>query len=101
MFESALESSSRISANFVDPNEINLEAVISFLLGMFQNGLIFGIYSIKINEKVLSTYLHIILPANKSEAFVYLDQVDSEKRKKLKTDSKQIIKPPSPQNNGR
>ncbi len=35
------------------------------------------------------------------EAKKILDQVGSEKRKKLKTDSKQIIKPPSPQNNGR
>ncbi len=35
------------------------------------------------------------------EAKKILDQVGSEKRKKLKTDSKQIIKPPSPQNSGR
>ncbi len=35
------------------------------------------------------------------EAKKILDQVGSEKRKKLTTDSKQIIKPPSPQNSGR
>ena len=35
------------------------------------------------------------------EAKKILDQVGSEKSKKLKTDSKQIIKPPSPQSNGR